>query len=683
MTISEAASTPRAAGRDAISSATPPACASTVVQVPASEPLVRKRDSAQRRLSALRGLVGNLDFNQPWSLSEQPEESDGSFFWACTEPFQSKEPPLDPIIEPSMPPIHEISPERPPRVRRYRNPGPSHYSLDQPTSSPPVPELPTDRFDVTPARQNSLQRKPSSTPPRRPRQFRSSSDLLSRTPEPPRPASRQRQEVFDVASSGYSKCIEPASPSQPTTPSFTWRSSLSCDEVYARVLQSAGPSEVKRQEIIWEMCETEQAFVKSMKTVLRLFAIPLKTPQGKWIQGIPDQITELFDLLECVAHAHGIVAATQRDMRKRNEVLDTKAFIAAVKEWVPRLDAHEWYLLRFEAVVQLVEDNVRDKDSVFGEFVRMQMKEEVLGSMSLGSMLLKPVQRLTKYPLFLRVSPNAHPKSATADRQRLLEVTPYPHPCHPDILSLLSTTESIILNLQATKAREEDFEQLQALEAKLQGLPEGFTLAIRGRKLLGQGTVVRALPQKELSPSISTKRAGSIHSSRGSISSTVSSGYSSPWDFSGALTPSTCRSSAFSVSSSASSYCPPSRGSSTVQTSPQRPSVSRSPSSASSVADSRPSTPGSLRHLKRKEDTQTMLIFNDLIIIASEASERGGLFTGKRKTEKTIRVSQEIEGGIGKGVEVKDWSGWQGECPTRLTWSPANMQVSPLSSRSR
>lgn len=403
VTISEAASTPRAATRDLGRSCTPTVSSSTLVQVPASEPLIRKRDSAQRRLSALRGLVGNLDFNQPWSLSEQPEEPDAGFFWACTEPFQPKESKLAPIVEPSTPLVHDISPERP-RVRRDRNPGPSHYSLDQPTTSPPVPDLPPDRFDITPVRQNSLQRKPSSTPPRRPRQFRSSSDALSRTPDPPRPTSRQRKEIFDVASSGYSKCLEPASPSQPTTPTLTWRSSLSDDELYTRVLQSAGSAEVKRQEIIWEMCETEQAFVKSMKTVLRLFAIPLKTPQGKWIQGIPDRITELFDLLECVAHAHAIVAATQREVRRRNEVLDVKAFIAAVKEWVPRLDVHEWYLLRFEAVVQLVEDNVRDRESVFGEFVRMQMKEEVLGSMSLGSMLLKPVQRLTKYPLFLRVS---------------------------------------------------------------------------------------------------------------------------------------------------------------------------------------------------------------------------------------------------------------------------------------
>lgn len=155
---------------------------------------------------------------------------------------------------------------------------------------------------------------------------------------------------------------------------------------------------------MWEMCETEHAFVKSMRTVLRLFAIPLKTPQGKWIDGIPPRITDLFDSLEGVAHAHGIISAAQRDMRRRTEVLDVAAFVGMFKSWVSRLEIHEWYLLRFEVVVQLVEENVRDPESVFGEFVRMQMKEEVLGSMSLGSMLLKPVQRLTKYPLFLKVS---------------------------------------------------------------------------------------------------------------------------------------------------------------------------------------------------------------------------------------------------------------------------------------
>ena len=210
--------------------------------------------------------------------------------------------------------------------------------------------------------------------------------------------------MFGVASSGYSKSLEPASPSPPSSIlSSTWRAGLSSDKIFTDLIYQHGPIEIKRQEIMWEVCETEKAFVQSMKTVLRLFATPLKTPQGKWIDGIPPRVSELFDLLECLVQVHSSVVSAQRDLRRRNGVLQLEAFVTMFKTWVERLEVHEWYLMRFEGVVQLVEDNVRDSESVFGEFVRMQMKEEVLGAMSLGSMLLKPVQRLTKYPLFLKV----------------------------------------------------------------------------------------------------------------------------------------------------------------------------------------------------------------------------------------------------------------------------------------
>ena len=112
---------------------------------------------------------------------------------------------------------------------------------------------------------------------------------------------------------------------------------------------------------------------------------------------------DLFDVLEQVTHAHGILLTLERDARRKHEVLDVYVFVKILKTWVHRLEIYEEYLIRFETVVQQVEDNVRDPDSVFGEFVRMQTKDEVMGSMSLGSMLLKPVQRLTKYPLFIKV----------------------------------------------------------------------------------------------------------------------------------------------------------------------------------------------------------------------------------------------------------------------------------------
>jgi hypothetical protein len=376
-----------------------------------STPMANKRDSAQRRLSALRGLVANLDFNQHWSISEkgEQEQEEGEVFWACGGPELDEKEDEEIVDSPPVPPKNEFGPLDlsqksvfVPGTPKRNDPPTPPRRVSQDHGWPSPPRKNSDVLDSTPIRQASLPRRPVSTPPRRPKLLgKSSSELLSRTPEPPRP-SKQRMETYGVATSGYNKSLEqPQSPSD-TSPT-TWRSSLSTDLTFQELLQAQGKLEVKRQEVMWEMCETEQSFVKSMRTVLRLFAIPLKTPQGKWIDGIPHNITVLFDSLECVAHAHGIIAAAQRDMRRKSETMDTLSFIAMFRSWVSRLEVHEWYLLRFESVVQLVEDNVRDPASVFGEFVRMQMKDEVLGSMSLGSMLLKPVQRLTKYPLFLKV----------------------------------------------------------------------------------------------------------------------------------------------------------------------------------------------------------------------------------------------------------------------------------------
>ena len=619
----------------------------------------RKRDSTQRRLNALRGLVANLDFNQHWSVSDPAVEvQEDGCFWACAdEPVQASSSSL------SLPDLtasgsvflHDVPADRPRANRNASAPAgpvPDLEILD----SPPRPRSgalspsPSDAGRQSPVKFRSLSRAQAH---KKPRKFSSASELAKRsqTPEPPRPSSRMRLEVFDVAVSGYSKCLEPVSPTVPTTPTATWKSTLSSEEIYHEVMRSYGAPEVKRQEVMWELRETEQSFVTSLKHVMRLFAAPLKTPSCAWIQGIPPRITELFDFLQTNLDSHARLLGIMRQLRQKGEVVDVTSFVDCLDEWLPSLTCHEAYIIRFEGVVQLVEENVRDPSSFFGEFVRMQMKDDVLGSMSLGSMLLKPVQRLTKYPLFIR---------------RLLDATPYPHPCHADILQLLSRTESIILNLQNTKAREEDFEHLQALEGRMQGLPVGMTLAVRGRKLLAQGQVVRVpTAQKELSVTLRSRATSQhSHSSRASISSTLSSTCSSPWDHSSSTTPSTARTSAFSISSSSSSHCPPSRSGSLIQTSPRRMGMSRSPSSVSTMSESRPLSPGpmsgSLRGLKRKEEVLTMFIFNDLLLLATESSDKLGLFSGKKR-EKMFKVLPESVGGIGKVAEVNDWSGWQGE----------------------
>lgn len=191
---------------------------------------------------------------------------------------------------------------------------------------------------------------------------------------------------------------------------------------------------------------------------------------------------------------------------------------------------------------------------------------------------------------------------------------------------------------------------MKVLEARLEGLPDGFTLAVRGRKFLGQGLIVK-IPPSPGSPQ-------SLHSSRGSVSSSISSTSSSPWETS--INPSSER---FSItSSSTSGYGPPQRQNSVTSTTsiPVRP-----PSSASSWGHGlgepiRPPTP---RGTKRSKDEYTLLVFSDLVVVAS-SQERSLLFGGRQKKGDRLKVLPENEGGLGHVVGIKDWSGWACESQT-------------------
>ena len=56
-----------------------------------------------------------------------------------------------------------------------------------------------------------------------------------------------------------------------------------------------------------------------------------------------------------------------------------------------------------------------------------------------------------------------------------------------------------------------------------------------------------------------------------------------------------------------------------------------------------------------------MLIFDDLVLVGQAAQERGLFSKKKKEGDRSIRVLPENDGGVGKVVDVRDWSGWQGE----------------------
>jgi hypothetical protein len=211
----------------------------------------------------------------------------------------------------------------------------------------------------------------------------------------------------------------------------TWRATIP-DSIYDQIRRIHSADELLRQEVIFELCQTEESFVNGLKGVVRLFSQPLRTPHGKWIAGVPFNVSRLFDSLNDIVylHSHLVDALRQNKLAQGALVL---RFADTFQPYVSRLEVHQAYLVRFEGVTREIEDLARKPDSEFGEFVRMQQGLPECGAMTLSSFLLKPVQRLMKYPLFFKVSLGAFS-------------------CFPcALLTMLETSNSAILRLRSTQ----------------------------------------------------------------------------------------------------------------------------------------------------------------------------------------------------------------------------------------
>lgn len=98
----------------------------------------------------------------------------------------------------------------------------------------------------------------------------------------------------------------------------TWLSTVS-SSAYHSLLDRYGEVEIKRQQIIWDLCETERAFVRRLQTFVHLFICPLRMKDSvTWLTGVPPEVARLFDW-------HRFGAVPNRDARRRE---NTKLRIA-------------------------------------------------------------------------------------------------------------------------------------------------------------------------------------------------------------------------------------------------------------------------------------------------------------------------------------------------------------------
>ena len=191
----------------------------------------------------------------------------------------------------------------------------------------------------------------------------------------------------------------------PPTPEHerrTWLSTIS-SSAYHSLLDRYGEVEIKRQQIIWDLCETERAFVRRLRTFVRLFIRPLRMKDSvTWLDGVPPEVARLFDWLEDLINIHAQISSALRAIVSEQYPIVMR-IAGRIRSFVSRLEVHQPYVVRLESTTLLIKRLTGESSSDLGEFIRIQQEQDECHGWSVEAFLVEPVNRLVDYPIHFKV----------------------------------------------------------------------------------------------------------------------------------------------------------------------------------------------------------------------------------------------------------------------------------------
>jgi RhoGEF domain len=182
----------------------------------------------------------------------------------------------------------------------------------------------------------------------------------------------------------------------------TWLSTIS-SSAYHSLLDRYGEVEIKRQQIIWDLCETERTFVRRLQTFVRLFIRPLRMKDSvTWLAGVPIEVARLFDWLEDIINLHAQISSALRAVVSEQYPIVMR-IAGRVRTFVSRLEVHQPYVVRLESSTLLIKRLSGEPSSDFGEWIRIQQEQDECHGWSVEAFLVEPVNRLVDYPIHFKV----------------------------------------------------------------------------------------------------------------------------------------------------------------------------------------------------------------------------------------------------------------------------------------
>ncbi|KAM9963611.1 hypothetical protein ACTFIW_006847 [Dictyostelium discoideum] len=221
-----------------------------------------------------------------------------------------------------------------------------------------------------------------------------------------------------------------------------------------------------RIKIINELIETERDYVRDLNIVVEVFLNPIREKQ---LLSAKD-INSLFSNIEILYSINmNVLKALEKDKDPLCENISVGQTFLDMSHY---LKMYTTYCSNQQNALKILEEE-KIKNQPFREYLEFCMNDSVCRGLPLNSFIIKPVQRICKYPLLIKET---------------IKFTPNDHSDKPALEEVDKKISDIVQSINEAKRTLELFQKIVDLQNSIDGL-EDTNLMEQGRTLLMEGTV--------------------------------------------------------------------------------------------------------------------------------------------------------------------------------------------------
>uniref|UniRef100_A0A8C8SID3 Pleckstrin homology and RhoGEF domain containing G5 n=1 Tax=Pelusios castaneus TaxID=367368 RepID=A0A8C8SID3_9SAUR len=209
-----------------------------------------------------------------------------------------------------------------------------------------------------------------------------------------------------------------------------------------------------QQEAIWELLHTEATYIRKLKVITDLFLCCLLNLQESGLL-CEVEAERLFSNIQEIIQLHralwrDVMAPVLEKARKTKTLLDPVDFLQGFKMFGSLFKPYIHYCMEEEGCLEYMRTLLRDND-LFRSYVTWAEKHKQCTRLKLSDMLVKPHQRLTKYPLLLK---------------SVLKKTDDPH-TRDAIITMINSVERFINHVNSRMRQRQEQQRLVAIISRI------------------------------------------------------------------------------------------------------------------------------------------------------------------------------------------------------------------------